>query len=297
MARRKAMSAALAPLEPNSSRRGEVGQPQHVEQLENNDEDVTLQVSLFMDPDRKASEAARRGYERPMHFTIKSVSKQCSSTTVGGLQLILYNFPKREKFERIFQAISVQRTIPRAQLVLQYRKSIVYPFGTPKSLRIFGSATLQAYMQETWDKLKARNLLEVEAANNSRATSMDPSAADADAEGTSGDAVMDESQAYHDGGKSALEPPSVEVASDAFHITLRGSSSQTVAFAVKPSTSLSTLLQRYCRKFDIAPQRAAAMWLEFDGERLDLGKRIQDYAGEIEDDETVDVHEPRSYVA
>lgn len=81
--------------------------------------------------------------------------------------------------------------------------------------------------------------------------------------------------------------------SQLFRITIRGSATQSVALAVKPSTLISSLLSKYCKKFSIPDDRQKRMWLEFDGDRLDSGKKLEDYEGEIEDEETVDVGEAK----
>lgn len=82
-------------------------------------------------------------------------------------------------------------------------------------------------------------------------------------------------------------------ASGLFRITIRGSRTQSLGLAVKPTTTLSALLSKYCKKYAVPPDRMSKMWLEYDGERLDLGKRLEDYGDEIEDEETIDIGEPK----
>ena len=78
------------------------------------------------------------------------------------------------------------------------------------------------------------------------------------------------------------------------HLTIRGSATQSVALAVKPSTLISALLRKYCKQFSIPDERQKKMWLEFDGDRLDSSKKLEDYEDEIEDEETVDVGEAKA---
>lgn len=73
-------------------------------------------------------------------------------------------------------------------------------------------------------------------------------------------------------------------------ITLRGSSTQSLALAIKPSTTIATLLRQYCKKISIQDEvRRGNMWLEFDGERLGEEERVGET--EIEDETTVEVRE------
>lgn len=76
-----------------------------------------------------------------------------------------------------------------------------------------------------------------------------------------------------------------------FHLTLRGSQTQVFAVAVKPTILISGLLRQYCKKFSIDAARMGRMWLEFDGEKLEAKKRLDQYADEIENEETIDVRE------
>lgn len=89
------------------------------------------------------------------------------------------------------------------------------------------------------------------------------------------------------------EPMDEDSSTQLFRLTIRGSATQSVALAVKPSILISSLLGRYCKKFAIPAARQSRMWLEFDGEKLDGTKRLEDYEGEIEDEETMDVGEAK----
>lgn len=169
------------------------------------------------------------------------------------------------------------RGIPLEDLVLCYRNRQVFPFGTPKSLRIIGTADFKGYTRVVWDKLEKRK---------ERAVSQSLEEADLarpTGEQDSGDKEVDENGA----------PERADAAlAGLLRITVRGSQTQSLGLAVKPSTSMSQLLGRYCRKFSIPPERGERMWLEFDGEQLDLTKRLEEY-DEIEDEDTIDVGVPK----
>lgn len=97
-----------------------------------------------------------------------------------------------------------------------------------------------------------------------------------------------------------------------FKITVRGSAIKVLSLVVKRSTTLSTLLKQYCRTYTVPPEQMATMWMEFDGgefrfarvggdeaddgvgaEKLDLAKTLEEYKDEIEEEEAVDVREPK----
>lgn len=80
-----------------------------------------------------------------------------------------------------------------------------------------------------------------------------------------------------------------------FCLTIRGSATQSLNLAVKPTVLLSTLLGQYCKKFTIAPERQGKMWLEFDGERLDGKMKLEEWAEEsgFEDEECIEVGEAK----
>lgn len=109
--------------------------------------------------------------------------------------------------------------------------------------------------------------------------------------GTQGVSVSEEATPAAAAPAAELEPE--EDATQLFRLTIRGSATQFVALAVKPSILISSLLGRYCKKFEIPAARQSKMWLEFDGEKLDGTKRLEDYKGEIEDEETMDVGEAK----
>ncbi|KAM0789982.1 hypothetical protein ACM66B_005314 [Microbotryomycetes sp. NB124-2] len=237
------------------------------------EEDVYISVSLVMDPDAKVSVAAKRGYERPMMFALGS----------------------RQPFEMLFEQIALARTIPSEKLVLRYDTRQIMRFGTPQSLGMFGQVQVKAYESAVWDKLEQRRkdslLAPVERAPVA-------SVAIREDDDDEGDMLIVPEDAAEPTRMLSPMPEELDASTDVdsslFRITLRGSDRQSLPLAVKRTTLFSSLLNKYCKKFDVPSDRAARLRIEFDGERIDLSKRIEDYEDDVEDDSVVDIIETRA---
>jgi hypothetical protein len=183
-----------------------------------------------------------------------------------------------DQFSTVFERISALRGIAAEDLILCYRNRQVFPFGTPRSLRIFVSADLKGYTRELWDKLEQR-----------RERAVSPQKQDAD---DADELVVNDSAPGDDATEDIATGDTGTSISGMLRVTVRGSQTQSLGLAVKPSTLVSQLLSRYCRKFSVPSEQAIRMWLEFDGEQLDSSKRLEDY-DEIEDEDTIDVRAPK----
>ncbi|ORY77186.1 hypothetical protein BCR35DRAFT_353162 [Leucosporidium creatinivorum] len=228
------------------------------------DEQTEIRVSMVMDPERPASEAARRAFERVMPVQM-------------GM---------KQSFSYLYGAIGDLRVIPDPldSLVFTYRRNRLYPFGTPTALKIAAhlGAEIKCYTVEVWEKIeKAKREGRVLGPSGSGSQGAGASAASQEA---LPEAAAPELEQEMDDDSSSTQ---------LFRLTIRGSATQSLSLAVKPSILLSSLLSKYCKKFEIPQVRQSKMWLEFDGEKLDSSKRLEDYEGEIEDEETMDVGEAR----
>lgn len=190
--------------------------------------------------------------------------------------------------------IGTQRTIEPNSLVFLYRRNRVYPFGTPHSLNIHPDlgADFKGYTIDVWEKIEAakkegRTLGAPIPAAVPQANSQEAQVGAGGAAGAA-PAPAPAQDDDDDGEMAGGDEPKM------LHLTIRGSATQSVALAVKPSTLISALLRKYCKQFAVPEKRQKRMWLEFDGDRLDSGKKLEDYADEIEDEETVDVGEAKA---
>ncbi|GAA6009319.1 uncharacterized protein JCM10292_006664 [Rhodotorula paludigena] len=262
------------------------------------EERVTIRLKMVFDPTRTVPEIAKRAYEREEVFEI-------------GLH---------ESFSSLFYDLSVRRTIPRADIVVTHVRSAsqptkqtqVYEFGTPASLSLAAGAeaTMRGYTRDVWNKVRdlerkgrlsgpsdagapqerdedaeleraaaeaAARRAAQSAANSSKAIELD----DDDDEDTLGPAALDAAA----GGSESGAP---------FPLTLRGSRTQALSLAVKPSTSMAQLVKAYCKRFSITDAaRQARMWIEFEGDRLVATRTVEDVKEEfdLEGEETFEVKE------
>ncbi|KAK4051767.1 hypothetical protein OIO90_004591 [Microbotryomycetes sp. JL221] len=241
-------------------------------------DDVYVSVSFTMDPDINASDAARRAYERPMFFNVAS----------------------REPFEGLFNKLATVRTIPPDKIILRYENRSILPFGTPDSLGMFGQVKIEAYDSLVWDKLEQhrRQRLVYVPTGDDMGTGHDDSdeivVTGGDDFERRDDITLTAYPQIDQSRGGIVAPGSPFGDSDLFRITLRGPGNKSLPLAVKRRTLLSVLLKQYVKKFDIDEATAMRLKLEFDGERLDLTKRIEDYEDDVEDDSVVDVLELRA---
>lgn len=157
----------------------------------------------------------------------------------------------------------------------------VYEFGNPASLKIRSEATFRCYTEAIWlaseeIRKNGRNDIVVEEV-------IDSNIASAGVNGSQTRTEREVSQVDQD-----LTP-----GVDLLKVTVRGSQSLVFSLAVKKTMLVSQLLKQYCKKFEIDQERIKLMWLEFDGEKLEMGKMLKEY-DEIEDEETVDVRERKA---
>ncbi|KAI5481124.1 small ubiquitin-related modifier, SUMO domain protein [Pseudohyphozyma bogoriensis] len=213
---------------------------------------VTINVSMVWDPRREVKSVAARDA-----FT------RPTAYTVG----------KRESVRRIFTAIAQQRGVEIDQLVLVYRSQRVWPFANPNILKIIHQADFKCYMKEVWEYVQ----------EESKRGHQVPE----DEEKEEEEEVVEEvEKGDEDGDEGGGGAPGL------FNISIRGSQTQVLSLAVKPTTTIAVLLKQYCKKFGIDDGKMAKMWVEWEGEKLDKEKTIGSY-DEIEEEETIEVREPK----
>lgn len=174
---------------------------------------------------------------------------------------------------------------------MTYDDRLVYRFGNPATLKLIATGDFKCYTKEVYMKLEQNKTARMEARAGRRArgedddedslppVSREPSralgrAAEAVRAGGGGDESDDEARG------------------SLISITIRGSPTMELSIAVKPSTTIASLLRRYCRKHEIAPERAVRMWIEYEGEKLDAALALSTY-DDIESEDTVDVREAK----
>ncbi|GAA5822276.1 hypothetical protein JCM11251_006286 [Rhodosporidiobolus azoricus] len=262
---------------------------------------VTFVLRMVFDPTRQVPEIAKRRFEQEERFEVAV----------------------DDSFESLFYDLSVRRTIPRENLIITYSplfsssvsssstlstptsaalppalpsltvtQTQVYDLGTPSSLSLRAReiAHLRGYTRDVWEKVKqlqrerranpAAEEDEVEkaaaaaAAAAALARARSPSAAPSAAGAGGSD---DEAPAAGGGG------------GDLFPLTLRSSKTHSLSLAVKPFTTMSQLVKAYCKKH--SGMDPAKTWLEFEGDRLDGGRTVEDVKDEfdLEGEETFEV--------
>lgn len=84
------------------------------------------------------------------------------------------------------------------------------------------------------------------------------------------------------GGGNGGPPPGL------FPLTIRGSKTDSLSLAVKPTTTMAQLVKAYCKKFGGV---AAKAWLEFDGDKLEgsttVGEAKEEF--DLEGEETFEI--------
>lgn len=211
---------------------------------------VNITLTMIPDPSPPTPMLAldRRRYETPYHLVCQ----------------------RGASFSDLFQLVSRTHGIAPDNLVFIYNTSRVYSYGTPASLRLYGDAHFQGYHKLVYEKIQAIKV--ATASTATRTTDLDL------------DVGVNEVDGRVGGEEEAEEIATVAQAGDLFRITIRGPLGATLPLAVKRTTLVSTLLKQYCKHFKVADMTKA--WLEFDGEKLNLGDRIGE--GEVEDEETID---------
>ncbi|BGP01626.1 hypothetical protein NBRC10513v2_005266 [Rhodotorula toruloides] len=238
---------------------------------------VTIKLKMVFDPTRVVPEMAKKVYEREETFEL-------------GLN---------EPFSALFYALSVRRTIPRSDLILTYlrhpssatstsRQTQVFEFGTPASLGLHGNADvdMRGYTQDIWEKCKKADAAK-RASGGDDDLELEAAAAEAAARKAKSPSMADH-------GKGGRDSDDEGEAGEAFPLTIRGSATQSLSLAVKPSTTIAQLIKAYCRHFRITDAaRQAKMSVEFDHEQLEPTLTVQQAKEEydLEGEETFDLKE------
>lgn len=196
------------------------------------------------------------------------------------------------------------------------RQTQVYDFGTPASLGLFSETEIEmrGYTKDVWEKYKALerskkaavgeanddedddeddDLLEAAAAAAAARRSAGPRAA-----ATTKSAILDLGSSSDSEGISGGAPSSDSAAGGApnldglFPLTIRGSSTQSLSLAVKPSTTMAQLVRAYCKQFKLVG-RDQSLVLEFEGDTIESTRTIADVKDEfdLDGEETFDVKE------
>ncbi|BGP41689.1 hypothetical protein JCM10449v2_005680 [Rhodotorula kratochvilovae] len=243
---------------------------------------VTIRLQMVFDPTRSVPEVAKRAYEKEEVFE-------------HGLH---------EPFAALFYGLSVRRTIPRDDLVITHVRSSstsgaggkptqLYEFGTPASLSLSAGeeAHMRGYTADVWAKVRASAAAPPPEDDEDAELERAAAAAAKAARGSVGALVLDDDDDDDDDDAESGE----QEREQGFPLTLRGSRTQSLSLAVKPSTSMSQLIKAYCRHFAIADAaRQGRMWVEFDGDRLEGAMTLQEAKDEfdLEGEETFEVKEP-----
>lgn len=190
---------------------------------------VTLRVSMVFDPTRVASKAAIAGYQKQIDFELGTVRPP----PLPAPSLIP---PQTESFSNLYTALADRKGLDADSLVLTHNDHRVYPFGTPRSLKIFPSADFRGYTKEVWAKVLA-------------------------AKTRVGKQEVLEENVEEEVVEEELENKEEKL----FKITVRGSALKVLPLAVRRTILLSALLKQYCRTFKVPDEVIATMWMEFDG--------------------------------
>ncbi|GAA5860329.1 hypothetical protein JCM1840_002864 [Sporobolomyces johnsonii] len=240
------------------------------------DDQVTIVLKMTFDPTRtNVSAMAKRAYEREERFEI-------------GLN---------EPFSTLFCMLASRRVIEQSDLVITYNKAQLYEFGTAKSLRLSGGsiAQMRGYTQEIWEKVK---VLEREKAERGEPEDEDDfaglAAPSSSRTRSPSAAAGPRSPSAAPSAPGGVGDSSPDKAPGLFPLTIRGSRTQSISLALKPTTTMSALVKAYCKQFAITdPARIARMWIEFDGDKLEGSRTVEDVKDEfdLEGEETVDLRE------
>lgn len=197
------------------------------------------------------------------------------------------------------------------------KQTQLYEFGTPASLGLGAGedAHMRGYVAAVWDKVReaaARERREGRREEEEEERELERAAERAREERRSGvgkgrvleldddddDEGADVEVASRGGSKAGPahgddDDDDPSAAGGLFRLTLRGSRTQSLSLAVKPSTTMSQLARAFCRHFSVPPAAAARLVVEFDGERLEgamtLGAARDEF--DLEGEETFELRE------
>lgn len=145
---------------------------------------------------------------------------------------------------------------------------------------------MRGYTQEIWEKCK-----KLDAAKRASGGDDDAELEAAAAEAAARRAKSPSKVGHAKDGRRSDDEDGDE---DAFPLTIRGSATQSLSLAVKPSTTMAHLVKAYCRRFGITDAaRQAKMSVEFDHERLEPTMTVKQAKEEydLEGEETFDLKE------
>lgn len=275
-------------------RSSSVLQPDEEEGGEEGEKEIEVKVRMVMDP-KVTSLVARKHYEKERVFWIDSVRSLLSLSSFAVLCVVTnehHTALQKAPFSQLFNSLSISlgSGLNPSTLILTYKQFRVYPFGTPKSLKIFkGPVEFTGYTEDVFELIEKKREEEKRRRKEEGDLESEDGGNGKDDEvgggGTSRQASALPLDLENDSDSAAGHDPSL------LRLTIRGSATQSLSLALKPSTLISSLLKAYCKKFDVSKERMKKMWIEFDGEKLEGKKRLEEFEGEIEDEETVEVRE------
>ncbi|BGP17952.1 hypothetical protein JCM10213_003961 [Rhodosporidiobolus nylandii] len=242
---------------------------------------LSVTLRMVFDPTRVVPEIAKRAYEKEEQFDLEV----------------------DDTFSTLFYQLSVRRSIPSSSLVLTYlpptshgkaKPKQIYDFGTPSSLGFSAgqSVELRGYTRDVWDKvqtLEREKELAAEAAAASGAVAdEDDEELERAAAAAAAQRARSPSAAASAAGTPAPAGGDDDEGVDAFPLTVRGGKDKSLSLAVPLRTTMAQLVKAYAKK---QGGDAGKMWLEFDGDRLEPGRSVEDVKEEydLEGEETFEV--------
>lgn len=261
---------------------------------------VTIRISMVWDPDRDVkSIKAKEHHEKAIPYTVGPVSPHSLPPSLPSLLYFplltpLSPHPQKESFQTIFSTFAAVKNLPETDLVFTHKSHIVYSFGNASSLQIFHLAEFRAYTKEIYEHAVVRSRLDRVATGKEHdldpvASSPIPKELPAVAAGVGRERSVTREASFAPGaGGAAGEGSPGGGRAGLFKISVRGSEKNVLSLAVKPTTTVATLLRRYCKHFEVPQDKADKAWAEFDGERIEGGKRLEE-VDELEEEETIDV--------
>lgn len=212
-------------------------------------------------------------------------------------------------------------------------KAQLYDFGTPKSLKLSRGDTvyMKGYTRQVWEKVKKierdekEKLERIEKEKSERRGKGSGVNDDDEAEEEEIDlSVLERVNNNSSRNGSSLQIPSANGSSstlqqtsrspsphlpqttttsstsseDLFRLTIRGSKTQSIDLAVKPTTLIRSLIKAYCKQFGIDHQvqrdRVSRMFIEIEGDKIDSNRTIDEVREEfgLDDEETMDLRDP-----
>lgn len=203
-----------------------------------------------------------------------------------------FRYRRADSFEALFRYLA-QRDVLNTQpdgVVMTYEGHRVFTGATPASLNMLDKADMEAMTSSTYDHLKEKRRLQY----------MDQVARARLEEEERQHRIEQEQKAEDSGGSSDVEfvgatqrpaqqqnlqrPPNAPPSPVRIRLTLRGMNrNEEYKIQIPVERKCSILLSSYLSYFNIDHSHASSYKLEFDGDRLDLNRMIQDT--DLEDEE------------